>query len=1715
MNIIFQKEGQPLKISSHTFKNNTNITEIELPEYLTQIGLGAFEGCTNLSKISVPFIGESVNENTNFAYLFGCTKILGENATDSETQEYRDEINGLSLPTSLEVIVIGNLKIIPAFSFHYLSFIKKCFVSDEITTIGRAAFNNFNSEKGLEEFNMPSKVTKINNSAFAYIPSLKKLNWYTYEWQGNIGSTWKDGNSQNLTCYGYKYAKWDEKAQTTKNEVYQKQASDKEEGIYLLDSNNNKVAVKTLAYQQFSTIVEQGGKCGDNLFYQLNADNTKLTITGQGKMWNFSEVSKVPWYQARKNITSIVLPPDITSIGDYAFYETKISTISNMSKVESIGKYSFSGCENLSSLPNLNNNVRLDTMCFSNCTILKSFDFPKNYYTSIDNYGQLYNSGVNQLKFYGKVYSQDSIYKYFISSSTASMSARKFERIEFQSGTIHSKTFSNFNSCDSSYNIGTLKILKDCIVEKGCLNTENSDKKQQLYIYSLDCDIGEISIDYLFYMSKFGSPNYNFIKEVYYRNSYSNKIPTSFFSYSELLYSYIYISENINVFEEECFYDNIGFIIRSEGKNYLDFSNIKYIGNNAFVKNPIYSSNSEYFEIPPNGILNFNQIEYIGQNTFINVASDIKEISIKGNENDITIVAENFKGCSNLTSLIFDSNIRNLTIGDNAFYGCNKLTSLIFDSNIRNLTIGNNAFLGNQLVNLILPKSTSHIGINAFQCETLKNITLPLLWEEGIGNHIGAIFYYEKNFKHSEVWEYTYWFFYNKSNNCYFRVPKSLLTVMYNNVNSLMLGQRENFQYFSYLSQTDCNINTITFKTLTKATVKTIFDSGAFQNCTATLVCSDGNLDYTTSGATAKNYENSLRAGGNSVTPYALPNSNTSLNLLSIINNKEYAWKGYLYSDKYDVYITDNNTYADGYSYLPKIYVPNNEKMQVGHRITLQGENTYDIEKIETFNYTNKIFYRQTKGIIEGSLTYYATLTGRLTYEQNGAWTIEDELRPFLSENKIRFSTGSKFDVDLLKGTISMVNGIVQVDLTEGSDIQYGWNDIISLEKAKVKEASLPTEMIDIVKTGTKFTVTVDNTVQEIKSINDYYNISFTPGFEVSGTGYNSVQMTLADKNLILSNNLNTNQVAVVIDTTGRILINGDLNQEVNVATVEGSLIDLMKVDNTNQENSTWFVLNNGVTYYINSINKNTKEITFSDKLNKGYTIEQTNELWHDIILHNYIDIASKEDFDLTDLHLTLNYINIYDIDSISLYDKSTANFGLKHGEKLYAITCKSVLRAQDFEVSERSLEKEMTIERYSSILTVKNLDDTPIQNTLVAANTGYYIYSNYIITPPYYFQTVDKGTVTLSINGTQRQGNNFNINGGGADFTVEYDGNISYYIWTLKEKYEGVEIERDRVENRYSSHIYYNCYLLDNTEYVLTLEIMTKEGLLVTTNYNLFVNYTMTSKGRVAKDACKKQAIYINIDTNIMTSDVKSYYILRQEKDNPDTKIVLAKGNQVGTFYDYSTSRELEYNYFILLQYTSGNYSPLYYVNNIEGGRDISLKVCNIMLLGTLVDFSEEEENINLQNKYEADTSAYNCWIFRYNTEAKNVSVNTDKVVYDNYSSFATVNKTNRNYKSGTITAFLGSYYNENEECDETMFKKNLKNWTYRDSVVLQNKLQAFANNGKIKMLRDEIGNVIPVDITVKSFDYNPLAIPSNISVSFEWTQVASEENFAIYKIE
>ena len=59
------------------------------------------------------------------------------------------------------------------------------------------------------------------------------------------------------------------------------------------------------------------GTCGSNLSWSY--DDGTLTISGSGKMYNFTDLNDVPWKDVRYTINTVVLSDKMTSIGNYAF----------------------------------------------------------------------------------------------------------------------------------------------------------------------------------------------------------------------------------------------------------------------------------------------------------------------------------------------------------------------------------------------------------------------------------------------------------------------------------------------------------------------------------------------------------------------------------------------------------------------------------------------------------------------------------------------------------------------------------------------------------------------------------------------------------------------------------------------------------------------------------------------------------------------------------------------------------------------------------------------------------------------------------------------------------------------------------------------------------------------------------------------------------------------------------------------------------------------------------------------------------------------------------------------------------------------------------------------------------------------------------------------------------------------------------------------------
>lgn len=134
-----------------------------------------------------------------------------------------------------------------------------------------------------------------------------------------------------------------------------------------------------------------GGAAGDGsgVTWQLteNTDDPStytLTIRGSGAMKNYLMSSNQPWCSFRDQITSVVVSPGVTSIGNLAFTRfSKLIHVDIADSVVSIGEQAFSDCSSLTDITVPQSVTYIGVNAFESCTNLSSITLSTNNITSI------------------------------------------------------------------------------------------------------------------------------------------------------------------------------------------------------------------------------------------------------------------------------------------------------------------------------------------------------------------------------------------------------------------------------------------------------------------------------------------------------------------------------------------------------------------------------------------------------------------------------------------------------------------------------------------------------------------------------------------------------------------------------------------------------------------------------------------------------------------------------------------------------------------------------------------------------------------------------------------------------------------------------------------------------------------------------------------------------------------------------------------------------------------------------------------------------------------------------------------------------------------------------------------------------------------------------------------------------------------------------------
>lgn len=177
------------RIAENAFDGVNSLTELVIPNTVTEIGKGAFKNMKNLNKLTVPFIGlnatadayfnqtqsgidKAVDATRTISHFFGEEEYVGGVMV---TNNYnKNGSTSVYLPATLNTITLNNASeyAIPMYAFSGVINLGTVNLSDKITAIGVSAFEGC---LGLANVKISASVKTIYDSAFSGCTNLGNL----------------------------------------------------------------------------------------------------------------------------------------------------------------------------------------------------------------------------------------------------------------------------------------------------------------------------------------------------------------------------------------------------------------------------------------------------------------------------------------------------------------------------------------------------------------------------------------------------------------------------------------------------------------------------------------------------------------------------------------------------------------------------------------------------------------------------------------------------------------------------------------------------------------------------------------------------------------------------------------------------------------------------------------------------------------------------------------------------------------------------------------------------------------------------------------------------------------------------------------------------------------------------------------------------------------------------------------------------------------------------------------------------------------------------------------------------------------------------------------------------------------------------------------------------------------------------------------------------
>jgi hypothetical protein len=321
--------SNPLFYAHHLFLKGTEIKDLVIPNSVTDIGSYTFQGCTDLISVTIPNGVTSIGAGA----FSGCVGLPSVTIPSSVSSIGNDSFSGCYGLTS--VTIPNSVTNLGQGTFSGCYRLTSVTIPNSVTSIGKEAFRNCS---GLTSIEIPNSVTSIGQSAFSGCNGLTSI-----EIPNSVTSI---GQSAFSGC----------------------------NGLTSIEIPNSVTSIGGSAFSYCSGLTSV--HISDlEAWCKISFSSSSNPLSFAGHLFlNGAE------------ITDLVIPNSVTSIGGYAFSGCSgLTSITIPNSVTSIGEYAFSGCSGLTSVTIPNSVTSIGGSAFSGCSGLTSVTIP-NSVTSIGEY---------------------------------------------------------------------------------------------------------------------------------------------------------------------------------------------------------------------------------------------------------------------------------------------------------------------------------------------------------------------------------------------------------------------------------------------------------------------------------------------------------------------------------------------------------------------------------------------------------------------------------------------------------------------------------------------------------------------------------------------------------------------------------------------------------------------------------------------------------------------------------------------------------------------------------------------------------------------------------------------------------------------------------------------------------------------------------------------------------------------------------------------------------------------------------------------------------------------------------------------------------------------------------------------------------------------------------------------------------------------------------